>query len=166
MRCPPSWWRATLIARGAAVIAENVSRIGLDNVATVVFDGNRPPFPPSSFDRVLVDAPCSGLGVLRRRPDARWRIKGDDVARLAHLQRRLMEQALALVRPGGLVVYSVCTLTAAETTEIDHWLAGAHPEAEAVEPVVGGDWDRAGRGARLLPQTAGTDGMFLLALRT
>lgn len=152
--------------RRAAVIAENVTRIGLDNVATVVFDGNQPPFPPSTFDRLLVDAPCSGLGVLRRRPDARWRIKSDDVTRLADLQRRLLDQGLALVRPGGLVVYSVCTLTAAETTGIDDWLARAHPEARAVEPAVGADWQRVGRGARLLPQTAGTDGMFLLALRT
>ena len=151
--------------RRALVIGENVSRLGLDNVATIVFDGRRPPFPPSAFDRVLVDAPCSGLGVLRRRPDARWRIQPDDVARLAGLQRELLVQALLLVRPGGLVVYSVCTLTGAETTEIDEWLSAAHPEAEAVEASVGDAWQRVGRGVRLLPQSAGTDGMFLLAVR-
>jgi 16S rRNA (cytosine967-C5)-methyltransferase len=154
-----------LDSRRAAVIAENVSRIGLDNVATVVLDGTQAPFPASSFDRVLVDAPCSGLGVLRRRPDARWRIKPDDVPRLAILQRRLLDEALTLVRPGGLVVYSVCTLTRAETTEIDQWLAEAHPGAQAEEPAVGAEWERVGRGARLLPQVAGTDGMFILALR-
>ena len=151
--------------RRAAVMAENVSRVGVDNVATLVFDGRRPPFPASVFDRVLVDAPCSGLGVLRRRPDARWRIQPDDVPRLAELQRALLDQALILARPGGLVVYSVCTLTGAETTEIDRWLAAAHPEAEAVEPPAGDPWQRVGRGARLLPQAAGTDGMFLLVLR-
>ncbi len=149
----------------AAVVAENVTRMGLDNVATLVFDGTRPPFPSSCFDRVLVDAPCSGLGVLRRRPDARWRIHAGDVPRLADLQRRLLDQALTLVRPGGLVVYSVCTLTLAETSGIDEWLAAAHPEAMAVAPAVGGAWQPFGRGARLLPQTAGTDGMFVLALR-
>ncbi len=152
-------------AQRALVIAENVTRIGLDNVATVVADACRPPFRPATFDRVLVDAPCSGLGVLRRRPDARWRIQPDDVLRLAQLQRRLLDQALILVRPGGLVVYSVCTLTGAETTGIDEWLASAHPEVEAVAPAVGDAWEPAGRGARLLPQAAGTDGMFLLALR-
>jgi 16S rRNA (cytosine967-C5)-methyltransferase len=154
-----------LDSQRAAVIAENVTRIGLDNVATVVLDGLRPPFPPSTFDRVLVDAPCSGLGVLRRRPDARWRIQPDDVARLAGLQRRLLDQALTLVRPGGLVVYSVCTLTEAETTEIDRWAQSVHPEAEAVAPAVGDAWEGVGRGARLVPQAAGTDGMYLLALR-
>jgi 16S rRNA (cytosine967-C5)-methyltransferase len=149
----------------SAVIAENVTRLKLDNVATVVFDGRRPPFPRSSFDRVLVDAPCSGLGVLRRRPDARWRIRSDDVARLAQLQRDLLDQALVLVRPGGLVVYSVCTLTGAETSEIDQWLSAVHPEAASVEPAVGDAWELFGRGVRVLPQTQGTDGMFLLALR-
>jgi 16S rRNA (cytosine967-C5)-methyltransferase len=149
----------------AAVMAENVQRLGLDNVATVVLDGTRPPFPPSVFDRVLVDAPCSGLGVLRRRPDARWRIQPDDVARLAVLQRKLLDQALTLVRPGGSVVYSVCTLTDAETTEIDQWLATAHPDVSAVAPAVSEAWARVGRGVRLLPPVAGTDGMFLLVLQ-
>jgi 16S rRNA (cytosine967-C5)-methyltransferase len=149
----------------ARVMAENVSRLGLDNVATIVFDGTRPPFPRFVFDRVLVDAPCSGLGVLRRRPDARWRVQADDLPRLAALQRRLLDAALTLVLPGGLVLYSVCTLTAAETTGIDDWLATAHPEIEAIPPVVGPEWERVGRGARILPQTAGTDGMFVLALR-
>ncbi len=151
--------------RRAMVIGQNVNQLGLDNVSTVVFDGRRAPFPLGAFDRVLVDAPCSGLGVLRRRPDARWRIQPDDVARLADLQRQLLAAALTLVRPGGLVVYSVCTLTAAETTEIDGWLSDAHPEAQAVEPAVGDAWQRVGRGARVLPQAAGTDGMFVLALR-
>jgi 16S rRNA (cytosine967-C5)-methyltransferase len=153
--------------RRSAVVAENVGRLNLDNVATVVADGARPPFPPSSFDRVLVDAPCSGLGVLRRRPDARWRIHPDDVPRLAALQRSLLDVALTLVRPEGVVVYSVCTLTGEETTEIDRWLAAAHPDAVAIAPraLVGESWEPAGRGARLLPQAAGTDGMFLLAVR-
>jgi 16S rRNA (cytosine967-C5)-methyltransferase len=151
--------------RRAAVMAENVTRVGAGNVATLVFDGRRPPFPASVFDRVLVDAPCSGLGVLRRRPDARWRIQADDVPRLAGLQRGLLDQALILARTGGLVVYSVCTLTRAETTEIDEWLATSHPEAVAVTPPVADPWKRVGRGARLLPQAAGTDGMFLLVVR-
>jgi 16S rRNA (cytosine967-C5)-methyltransferase len=130
-----------------------------------VADACLPPLRPGSFDRVLVDAPCSGLGVLRRRPDARWRIQAADVPRLAALQRRLLAAALPLVAPGGLLVYSVCTLTLAETAGIDRWLAKAHPEMTPVAPP-GSPWERVGRGARLLPQTAGTDGMFLLMLRT
>jgi 16S rRNA (cytosine967-C5)-methyltransferase len=147
------------------VISANAGRLGLDNVHAVTADGRRPPFRPASFDRVLVDAPCSGLGVLRRRPDARWRVQPSDVRRLAALQRRLLEEALPLVRPGGLLFYSVCTLTRAETAAIDRWLLRAHPEARPVLPALDPAWQRAGRGTRLLPQTAGTDGMFLLALR-
>lgn len=150
------------------VMADNARRLGAGNVATVVADGIRPPFRPFTFDRVLVDAPCSGLGVLRRRADARWRVQPDDVTRLADLQRRLLEEALTLVRPGGVVLYSVCTMTEAETTGVDQWLATTHPEANPVPPLalVGDAWDPVGRGARLLPQAAGTDGMYLLAVRT
>jgi 16S rRNA (cytosine967-C5)-methyltransferase len=149
----------------AGVVRDNATRLGLGNVGVVVADARYPPLRPGTFDRVLVDAPCSGLGVLRRRPDARWRIQPADVARLAALQRVLLEAALPLVRPGGLLIYSVCTLTRAETAGIDRWLAEAHPEARPVLPALDPAWERVGRGARLLPQTAGTDGMFLLALR-
>ena len=94
---------------------ENVEALEC-HVLVVVADARRPPFRTGVFDRVLVDAPCSGLGVLRRRPDARWRIEPEDVDRLAALQRELVDAAVALVAPGGVLVYSVCTLTAAETS--------------------------------------------------
>ncbi len=75
------------------------------------------------FDRVLLDAPCSGLGVLRRRPDARWRVTEASIGELAALQRELLAAAADLVRPGGCLVYSVCTLTRAETIDVDEWAA-------------------------------------------
>jgi 16S rRNA (cytosine967-C5)-methyltransferase len=147
------------------VLAASAARLGVGNVHAVVADARRPPLRAARFDRVLVDAPCSGLGVLRRRPDARWRVRPDDVTRLAGLQRQLLEAALPLVGPGGLLFYSVCTLTLAETAAIDQWLARSHPEVRPARPALGPAWEPAGRGARLLPQAAGTDGMFLLALR-
>lgn len=155
---------ADLSPTRARLVAGNAGRLDLDNVAVVVADAALPPLRPGGFDRVLLDAPCSGLGVLRRRPDARWRIQPDDVDRLAALQRRLLDGAAALVRPGGVLVYSVCTLTGAETVEVDRWLASAHPELVPVEPP-GPPWTPLGRGARLLPQDAGTDGMFAVGLR-
>jgi 16S rRNA (cytosine967-C5)-methyltransferase len=167
----PASDRPALIVAGdielsrAQMVAANAGGLGLTNVATVVADASHPAFRPAAFDRVLVDAPCSGLGVLRRRPDARWRVQPDDIPRLAALQRRLLEASLSLVRPGGLLVYSVCTLTRAETAGIDRWLASAHPEAQPVLPELPALWERVGRGARLLPQAAATDGMFLLAVR-
>lgn len=151
-------------AARSAVVASNVERLGLPNVAVVVADAARPPLRPGSLDRVLVDAPCTGLGVLRRRPDARWRVQPGDVARLADLQRGLLAGAAELVRPGGTLVYSVCTLTLEETEGIDRWLATAHPEFEALPPP-GPPWEPLGRGARLLPQATGTDGMFVVGLR-
>lgn len=151
-------------AARAGLVVDNARTLGLaGRVDVVVADGTQPPFAPRTFDRVLVDAPCSGLGVLRRRADARWRVQPDDVDALTRLQRRLLAAAIPLLAPGGTLVYSVCTLTAAETVGIDGWLAAAHPELDALPPPP--PWERVGRGGRLLPQTEDTDGMFLLAGR-
>jgi 16S rRNA (cytosine967-C5)-methyltransferase len=111
----------------------------------------------------LLDAPCSGLGVLRRRPDARWRIAPDDITRLAALQRDALRSAATLVRPGGRLVYSVCTVSAAETLDVDAWAASTLPEFRALPPPPP-PWRAHGRGGLLLPHDAGTDGMFVLAL--
>jgi 16S rRNA (cytosine967-C5)-methyltransferase len=147
----------------AALLAANAARLGESAVAPVVADATVPPLRPGCADRVLVDAPCSGLGVLRRRPDARWRITEPEVADLADLQRRLLDAAVPLLAPGGVLAYSVCTLTVAETTAVDRWLAARHPALVAL-PAPGSPWEPAGRGGRLLPQAADTDGMFLLQL--
>ena len=147
----------------ARVVASNAAAVGTANVAAVVADAAAPPLRPGSADRVLVDAPCSGLGVLRRRPDARWRVQPGDVDRLAALARQLLTAAVELVRPGGTLVYSVCTVTRAETVEVDRWLAEAHPSLVPLPPPPA-PWEAAGRGALLLPQAAGTDGMYLLRL--
>jgi 16S rRNA (cytosine967-C5)-methyltransferase len=106
----------------------------------------------------VVDAPCSGLGALRRRPDARWRLLSADVDELARLQARILAAARLLVRPGGVLVYSVCTLTAAESIDHDEggWPVLAPPPAP---------WRPYGRGGRLLPQDADTDGMTVLRYR-
>jgi 16S rRNA (cytosine967-C5)-methyltransferase len=133
-------------------------------LSVLVADGRRPALRPGAFDRVLVDAPCSGLGVLRRRPDARWRIQADDVGRLADLQHDLVVAAAGLLRPGGTLVYSACTLTRAETVGVDERLAASLPDLEVL-PAPDAPWRPWGRGALLLPQAAGTDGMFVLRLR-
>ncbi|MCU1375142.1 MAG: rRNA cytosine-C5-methyltransferase [Actinomycetia bacterium] len=146
----------------AGLVGDNAARLGRP-VHVVAADARHPPYRPGSFDRVLVDAPCSGLGVLRRRPDARWRIDGAAIDRLAALQKEIVEAAIPLVRPGGTLVYSVCTLTDAETLGLDRWLEAEHPELVA-PPLPEGPWRPHGRGALLLPQAAGTDGMALLRL--
>jgi 16S rRNA (cytosine967-C5)-methyltransferase len=135
---------------------------GAGSLALAVADGTRPPWRPVSFDRVLVDAPCSGLGTLRSRPDVRWRVEPSTVDRLAALQGRLVAASADLVRPGGVLVYSVCTLTQAESIGIDEMVAAEHPTLVPLDPP-GQPWEPWGRGAILLPQT--TDGMCLFRYR-
>jgi 16S rRNA (cytosine967-C5)-methyltransferase len=168
--CAAPGGKATAIATsGATVVALDVhpSRAALivDNglSSVVVGDGRHAPLRRAQFDRVLVDAPCSGLGALRRRPDARWRIQPDAVERLAELQRELVDAAVALLRPGGTLVYSVCTLTRQESLAIDEHLASRHPALEPL-PAPRDPWRPWGRGGLLLPQEAGTDGMTILRL--
>jgi 16S rRNA (cytosine967-C5)-methyltransferase len=172
--CAAPGGKATALAAGGArVVAADVraGRAGLvrrnagatgvaDRVSVVVADGTAPPWPPASFDRVLVDAPCSGLGTLRRRADLRWRVEQEAVDRLAGLQHRLLAAAAELVRPGGTLAYSVCSLTAAESTAVDDRLAADRPDLVPADPP-GEPWEPWGRGALLLPQAAGTDGMAL-----
>jgi 16S rRNA (cytosine967-C5)-methyltransferase len=92
---------------------------GADGVeAVTVEDGTSPPWPAGSFDRVLVDAPCTGLGALRRRAEARWRRRPEDLRELVPLQRALVDSALDLVRPGGVVLYATCSPALAETRDV------------------------------------------------
>ncbi len=146
-----------------AVIRRGTERLALGSVVAFVADGRHLPFARDSFDRVLLDAPCSGLGVLRRRPDARHRVTREMIAEVAGLQRDLLVEAATMVKPGGRLVFSVCTLTRTETAGIDAFAASELPELVAVAPP-GPPWRRVGRGAVLLPHVAGTDGMFVLVL--
>jgi 16S rRNA (cytosine967-C5)-methyltransferase len=105
---------ADLAPARARLVADNARRLHAE-VPVAVADASSAPFRRRSFDRVLVDAPCSGLGVLRRRPDARWRVEADAPERLGELQVDILQEASELVGAGGRLVYSVCTLTGAET---------------------------------------------------
>jgi 16S rRNA (cytosine967-C5)-methyltransferase len=144
----------------AGLVAANAKRLEAD-VATLVADATIPPFVHDSFDAVLIDAPCSGLGALRRRPDARWRIEPSDLRDLADLQRRMLTACAPLVRAGGRLVYSVCTLTAAESVD--------HPVPDGFEvddrPPAVGQWRPFRHGWRVLPQDADTDGMVVIRYR-
>lgn len=162
--CAAPGGKATAMAlAGADVIAADLqlhrARL-IRSVPVVVGDALSPPFPPASFDKVLVDAPCTGLGALRRRADARWRITEGDVAELASLQRRILAATAPLVCTGGWLVYSVCTLTAEES--IDHPLPdGFEPITMAPAP----EWRPYGQGWRVLPHDHDTDGMVLIRYR-
>ena len=126
-------------------------------LSSVVADATHAPYRERCADAVLIDAPCSGLGSLRRRPDARWRITPADVDNLAGLQFELVEAASRLVKPGGQIVFSVCTLTAAESTAVDDRIAAELPEL--VPQPLDDPWEPHGRGGRLLPDSFEGDGM-------
>ncbi len=116
--------RAGLVARALA---------GTPAAGRVVAGRRRPtPLRPASFDRVLVDAPCTGLGALRRRPEARWRRRPEDLVTLVLLQRALLNSALDLTRPGGVVLYATCSPVLAETVRVVGSVAEARDDV-AVE---------------------------------
>ena len=130
-------------------------------------DGREPPLPTGGFDRVLVDAPCTGLGALRRRPEARWRRIPADVPALGKLQRELLASAIRLVRPGGVVVYATCSPHLAETVGVVSDATRRHPvtvlDARALFAPAG-DLG-AGPLVQLWPHRHGTDAMFAAVLR-
>ncbi|WP_204039950.1 RsmB/NOP family class I SAM-dependent RNA methyltransferase [Acrocarpospora phusangensis] len=131
----------------------------------VVADGVEPAWRPGAFDRVLLDAPCSGLGALRRRPEARWRRDPSGMPELAGLQRRLLGSALDAVRPGGVVAYVTCSPHLAETRAVVADFAGRAETLDAREylPEVPDLGD--GPYAQFWPHRHGTDAMFLALLR-
>jgi 16S rRNA (cytosine967-C5)-methyltransferase len=134
---------------------------------TIVADGRDPAWPASSFDRVLLDAPCTGLGAIRRRPESRWRRSSSDVSVLSTLQRELLMTALTAVRPGGVVGYATCSPHLAETElVVDDVCARVNVERLDVRPLLPQVPDLgAGPDLRLWPHLHGTDGMYLALLR-
>jgi len=134
----------------------------------IAADGIRAPWQPGSFDRVMLDAPCTGLGALRRRPESRWRRTPDDLERLTRVQRRLLSSALDSVRPGGLVAYVTCSPHLEETRDVVRQVVKARRDVERVDarpylpgvPDLGGGPD-----VQLWPHLHGTDAMYLALLR-
>jgi 16S rRNA (cytosine967-C5)-methyltransferase len=120
------------------------------------------------YDRVLLDPPCSDLGTLQSRPDARWRKEPDQVRDLSRIQGGLIESAARHVRPGGSLVYSTCTISPSENEEQVHKFLARHPDFEADDLAAAMPefrHPRAPRFLQLLPHVQGTDGFFIARLR-
>jgi 16S rRNA (cytosine967-C5)-methyltransferase len=131
------------------LVRENCTRLGVTCVEAVsAFD-----FRPSTFDRVLVDAPCSNTGVLRRRVDLRWRVQPDEITRLRANQLDLLKQAASTVKPGGVLVYSTCSLEPEENSEVAKGFLAAHPDFKLESA------------RELMPFADGADGAYVAKFR-
>ena len=153
------------------LLQENCQRLGITIVKVLCQDAEAPlPFPPGSFDRVLVDVPCTGLGTLRRNPDGKWRVKEEDIPRLQKLQQAILTQAATMVKGEGVLVYSTCTLTPEENEGvIEAFLPGQNEfhleDASSLLPVgCEGLVDDTGY-LRTSPCRHGMDGFFAARMR-
>jgi 16S rRNA (cytosine967-C5)-methyltransferase len=143
----------------ARELEQNAGRLGASRVRVVVADGRALPSELDGFDRALVDAPCSGLGVLNQRPDLRWRAEP-----LPELQLELLRAVAGRVRPGGTIVYSVCTINADESEAV------VDASGLDVDPTLGDEWPRFRHAERpeflqTLPHVHGTAGFFVARVR-
>lgn len=144
------------------LIEENVTRLGITIVQTLAADGRELPGRLEPADGVLLDAPCSGLGVLRRRPDLRWQQRDEALGALAGQQRELLEAAARLTRPGGVLVYSTCSTEPEETSAVVDAFLSDNPGFVREEPPLHVDL---ADGGYLFPHRHGTDGFFIARLR-
>jgi 16S rRNA (cytosine967-C5)-methyltransferase len=166
-----------LLPAGAALLAVDLhphrARLVRDalasrNAAVVVADSTRPAWRSDAFARVLLDAPCTGLGALRRRPEVRWRRQADDADRLHDLQVRLLDQAVAATAPGGVVLYATCSPHLRETRDVvaSVMTSRANVEIEDARPLLSGVPDLGpGPHVQLWPHRHGTDAMYLALMR-
>ena len=146
-------------------VRENVARLDVPNVISFVADATAPAL--RDMDAVLVDVPCTGTGTFRRHPDARWRLKASDLAVLPTMQRAILRAAATAVRPGGLLIFSTCSLELEENDEQAQRFLAEHPEwtleppPDGVVPATVLD----NGFLRVLPQHHATDGAFAARFR-
>lgn len=167
---------AALVANNAVVVAndaqpgrlervrENAGRLGARCVISMCSDGTRPAVQPA-FDRVLLDAPCSGLGTIRRHPDLKWHVRPESVAELAERQENLLRSAIALCKNEGLIVYSVCTFTQRETRDVVNRILSEAPVALEDGPDWMDPWKVNQGTYRTQPHRGGLDAFFLTRFR-
>lgn len=158
--------RAQLVEQAVAAIEAGVVKVREVGVGDFVTSAE-------PFERILLDAPCLGLGALRRRPEARWSKSWDDLEELSATQRRLMDQCLSVLAPGGELVYVTCSPVVEETTELIDWVLARHPDIEALdtakvlesltaEPI---PQSAVGSAVQLWPHRHHTDAMFIQVLK-
>jgi 16S rRNA (cytosine967-C5)-methyltransferase len=154
------------------LINDNAKRLGLENIKTSVSDSRhlQEKFKSESFDRILLDAPCSGLGVMRRKPDMKYTKTEMDIKRLSTIQQDLLTSVTPLLKKGGILVYSTCTVDKEENEYTVKTFLANNPEfegdltfknrmPEAVQPLI------TGFDLQIFPQDFGSDGFYIAVLR-
>jgi 16S rRNA (cytosine967-C5)-methyltransferase len=146
-------------------LLENRARLEANNIYVVAADARAPVI--KSADAVLIDVPCTGTGTFRRHPDARWRLKVSDLSVMASLQASVLRAAAAIVKPGGLLIYSTCSLEPEENELQVADFLGKNPEWTLEPPPAGAVPAETIDGGylRVLPQVHGSDGAFAARLR-
>ncbi len=152
------------------LMEEGAERLGIGMMECRVQDGAEAEEEQEWFDRVLVDAPCSGLGLMRKKPDIRLKKDGNEIDSLTGIQREILENAAGYVKKGGVLVYSTCTLCRKENEKNLEWFLKNHPEFEVedITRFLPEDWnvETAEKGyLTLLPHKTGTDGFFISRMR-
>ncbi|MCZ8520200.1 MULTISPECIES: 16S rRNA (cytosine(967)-C(5))-methyltransferase RsmB [Paenibacillus] len=155
------------------LIREQAERLGHESITTLTADARRLPehYAPESFDRILLDAPCSGLGVIRRKPDMKWTKTEAELGGICAIQQELLEAVHGLVKPGGVLVYSTCTVEPSENGEAVRAFLARHPEfvpdAPPPSAVPAGQEAASADGAsvQIMPYDYGSDGFYIARLR-
>jgi 16S rRNA (cytosine967-C5)-methyltransferase len=154
------------------LINDNAKRLGLGNIKTSVSDSRvlQEKFKIESFDRILLDAPCSGLGVMRRKPDMKYTKTEQDIERLSSIQQKLLTSVSPLLKKGGILVYSTCTVDKEENQHTVETFLQNNPQfewdtsfktrmPEAIQPLI------TGNDLQIFPQDFGSDGFYIAVLR-
>ena len=147
------------------LIKENAKRLGISSISTILADATQENVKwHEHFDRILVDAPCSGLGVLRRRAEARWRKTEQDLTEFPPVQQSILRQAASYLKPGGILVYSTCTLNEDENSKVVAQFLNDHDDfeyASLIHPLSG----ELLKELKILPHKDQIDGFYICALR-
>lgn len=160
-----------LHAHKVKLIKKQAQRLNLRAIEAETLDSRNVAerFKAKSFDRILVDAPCTGFGVLRRKPDIKWSKQEEDINRITSVQKGILEAQASLVKPGGKLVYSTCTIEEAENQEVVKQFLADHPEFKLDETLINRLPDKVaeycdGGELQLLPHYFGTDGFYIACL--
>ena len=150
------------------LIRSGAQRLGLSCIQAAVRDAAKPSFSPEPIDVVFCDAPCSGLGILRRKPEIRYK-KPESLRGLPEIQRRILDASAKLVKEGGRLVYSTCTLNPAENGDVAEWFLETHPDFAPVPIQIPQGMARTvtepPHHFTLTPFSCGTDGFFVAAFQ-